>query len=150
MNKTWKTIIAVIVITIVVGGGVYLWQQNANSNKASDSNIVVLYQDNDYHIKFTTSKDCKDFYSIKTVEENMDALRNYGVFVPGSSSWPKDSVWYHYSLYTQATYDKFSPNELPGKPQIELRLSSGELLTLWSPQDGPSDTPNCKIEVKQF
>lgn len=117
----------------------------------SNNNTVILYQDNDYHIKFTTTKDCKDFYSVKTVTDKLkEAVRNYGVFVPGSKSWSKDFPWYYYSLYTQKTYDQFSPEELPGKPKIELRLDSGELLTSWSPQDGPTDVPNCGVKVEKF
>ena len=174
MSQTWKTIVIVIVTAIVVGGGVYFWQQNKtrisvpdskqtqsnqiNADKNSsatdkappDNGAAVLYQDSDYNIRFITSKSCAAFYSVKVVAGNMNELKNYGVFVPGSTSWPKDSPWYYYSLYTQSTYNKFNPDELPGKPEIKLRLRSGELLTWWSPQDGPSDAPNCGVEVEQL
>lgn len=148
MNNTWKIIITVIITAIVVGGGVYLWQQNPTNKDNSDS--IVLYRDNNYRIEFTTTKACADFYSVKTVPGDMNELENYAVFVPGSKTWPKDSPWYYFSLYTQETYNQFNADELPGKPEMKLRLDSGELLTWWSPQDGPTDAPTCGINIEKL
>lgn len=176
MTQTWKVAIAVMATSVVVGGGVYFWQQNVLKEKQSttsnqqpqsnntvsytspaiveknsqDNNVVVLYQDKDYPIRFTTTKDCKDYYGVKTGETNMNEIKSYGVFVPGSTSWPKDYAWYGYSLYTQSSYDKLNPNEPPGRPEIKFRLDSGELFTWWSPQDSPIDEPKCVVKVEKL
>lgn len=176
MTQTWKVVAAIIATSVVVGGGVYFWQQNVLKEKQAptsnqqpqtnnavsntspaiaekitpDSNVFVLYQDKDYPIRFTTTKDCKDYYSVKIGEANMNEIKNYSVFVPGSTSWPKDYAWDGYSLFTQTAYDKLNPNEPPGRPEIKFRLDSGELFTWWSSQDSPIDEPKCVVKVEKL
>ncbi len=169
MSQSWKIVAAVVITAILAGGGVYLWQQSEkdiqipvadiapNYNPSAiepapaEGKVAVLYEDDDYSLRFTAPKSCADFYKIETADLNLNEIRSYGVFVPGSKSWPTDAPWYYFSLYTQEAYDQFDPLELPGKPQIELRLASGDLLTSWNPQDGPNEASlDCLVEAEEF
>ena len=122
------------------------------STHGASGGAVILYQDDAYRIRFTTENACKDLYSIKTISPKINnALKDYGVFLPRSKdNWPPDELWYDYALYTQAAYEQINPNEPPGKPGLILRLNSGELLTRYGAQDGPTDAPTCEIKAENF
>ncbi|HLD31175.1 MAG TPA: hypothetical protein VJB41_03210 [Patescibacteria group bacterium] len=167
MSQTWKIILAVIITAVVVGCGVAFWQQkncpvyefpDGKSNKNpfnSSKNDVILYQDNDYGVKFTTRKGCEDYYSVGVVSEKYkekNYVKDYGVFVPGSKNWPKDSRWYYFTIYTPEIYYQFTPESLVGRPDLVFHLDSGELLTRWeNHQDGPGDIPaGCFVDAEKF
>ncbi len=167
MSQTWKIVLAVVITAVVVGCGVYIWQQAiwplcefpvSNSDKLYEfppGRSPILYQDNDYGVKFTTNKGCEDYYSVKVVSEkykDKNYVRDYGVFVPGSKNWPKDSSLYNFTIYTPEIYYQFTPESLVGRPDLLFHLNSGELLTRWdNHQDGPGDIPaGCFVDAEKF
>lgn len=124
------------------------------STLAANKNLTYrLFQDDTYRFRVTaTSKTCEDYYDVKVIESlTTDAKKSYGIFVPGSKNWPQEYPAFSYAIYSQADYNKFSPTELPGKPEITLRLDNGDLLTWWQPQDSPPDMPqDCRINFEKF
>ena len=113
----------------------------------------VLFQDDTYRFRITTTaKACEDYYDVKVIEPlTTDAKKSYGIFVPGSKNWPQEYPAFSYAIYSQADYNKFSPTELPGKPEITLRVDNGNLLTWWQPQDSPPDMPqDCQLNFEKF
>ena len=113
----------------------------------------LFVQDDTYRFRITgTARSCADYYDVKGVESKVDAIKSYGLFVVGSKSgWPSDSPSQTYNILSRETYDKFSPDELPGQPRILLQLAYGELLTAWDPQDSPPDMPqDCRINFEKF
>lgn len=111
---------------------------------------AVLLQDAEYGVAFTTTKNCASYFSVKATAKGGQELKHYDVFVIGAQDWPKNTVWYNYSVFTPKVYNAMDPDELPGRPAMVLKLSSGNFLTRWSPNDGPENPLHCTIEAENI
>lgn len=116
---------------------------------AETSDSTIVYQDKELGIAFTTQKACGSYYSIRPAQPGGQELKHYDVYIPGSKDWAKNTPWYSYSVFTVKTYNAINPDEMPGRPEMVLKLSSGNLLTRWFPNDGPNDSI-CTIKVENL
>ncbi len=114
------------------------------------NNRVVLLKDSEYGFAFTTTKNCASYLSVKATAKGGQELKHYDVFVIGAQDWSKNNVWYYYSVFTPKVYNAMNPDELPGRPDMVLKLSSGNFLTQWSPNDGPENPLHCTIEAENI
>lgn len=156
MNQAWKTVIAVAITAVIVGGGVYYWQQNKPQPTPSTpvSNTptpqeAILYQDNENKFKFVTDQSCEKY--LKITKSGQGAKSSYTVTLPLAKQWNGDFMYF--GVMTQNEYNGISDEEFGGKPNILLTLSNGLLLTGGSPQDWPSETDlpaGCKVETQKL
>lgn len=116
---------------------------------AESNQSPVLYEDKEAGILFTTTKECETSLSVKPAAKGGQEVKHYDVYATGSKTWPKNTPWYSYSVFTAKTYNAIIPDELPGRPDIVLKLNSGDLLTKWSHNDGPTDV-HCTINVENL
>lgn len=124
--------------------------ENSVVAPAPTSDRAVLFQDSEYGLAFTTTKNCASYLSVKATAKGGEELKHYDVFIIGAQNWPKNNVWYSYSVFTPKVYNAMSPDELPGRPDMVLKLSSGNFLTRWAPTDGPSNSMNCSIKAENI
>ncbi len=159
MKAAGNTALAVLITAVVVGGGMYFWQNKPATTSGLEQspvvqsekldtakvplkqNRVVLYTDETYHLLFSTTPVCKGVLAVARVRPvSPTQLVSYPVLVPGSKSWG-NSEWFGFNIYSKEEYAKLDPNEPPGTPQIVLTLDKGLLLTRWDAQDAPQDIP---------
>lgn len=161
MSQIWKIVVAIIITAVVVGSGVYFWQQKQQKNISSDilknkqyapalnievkkSEDLILFEDKQYKIKFVTNKECGNYFSVKEgvddfIDEN--ALKFYSLYVPGSKQWTPTASWFFYAIYPINTYNYMQPSEFNPKPKVVFTLDSNLILVRFEPQDGPTDYP---------
>lgn len=69
MSQTWKTIVAVVITAVVVGIGVYYWQ-NQNSTEFAD----LLYDNPGYRLPFAGAATIEGYYTTVERPTSLDPL----------------------------------------------------------------------------
>jgi hypothetical protein len=135
-------------VLFIVGGlilgllGWVLWLTTESPLKADDPDTsndnIVLLEDEEYGVRFTTTEKCEDYLRIGVDDEKYGGLRAYSVSIIGVEEWP-DGVWYNYYVYTPEQYNQWDIAQNPIRPATLLTLDSGNLLTWLHPQEGPGN-----------
>ena len=108
------------------------------------SEMVTVFTDTKYGFSVTAKKSCAGQFAVKKTETTPSSyipgvLSTYSVFVPLSKTWLKGYTVFGYNVMPQSVYKTYTPPELEDRQTIIEVLKNGNVLTISSVQDGPTD-----------
>jgi len=115
----------------------------------------VLYANNKYGFKVTTSEVCKKQFLVKESPLSSEDKTNkialgIAVYVPLSKQWSVDNRWLGYWIMSEEDYKKNPLSGDFGTYGIELLTSNKYVLVQWPSHDLPQDIDNCSIKVENL
>lgn len=140
-----KSTTLAVVIAIIAIGIFYSNKNNTPETEETTPNTpeTTLLTDTARNISIVTTQQCVGQFGVTLEELTEDdaMVASYLIFPTQSETWPENTAWFSFSLYTKEAFDTLEGDELIDKPTAFLKLDEYTIVRS-SPQDQPEGLPD--------